>query len=223
MSVRWLEVNTGQWLFSHMSHRLYDVGLYRFVSRVFWRCPTERLLDHYVENVSGSHLEVGVGSGYFLRRTLCREHVHRLTLWDLNKTCLIKAAQKLRSFEPELRHHNILEPLDGVACACQSVGMNYALHCIAGSFKENRRLFQTIHNQLAPGGVFFGATLLQTAGGTTLLSRLGMVVLNALGIFHNRQHRLEDLRAVLEELFPDVDIKLVGNATVFRAVKESLA
>lgn len=212
----------GQWFFSIMSHSLYDLGLYRLVTPYFWRCPTERLMDSYLENISANHLEIGVGSGYFLERTLCADFLSRIVLLDLNRNCLRKSAKRLQAFAPTLCHHNILEPLVAVAGVHEkfsSVAMNYVLHCIPGSFEGNVRIFKHVHDVLHDGGVFFGATLIQKPLRQGFASFLLMRLLNAVGIFHNRQHLIDELRQGLECHFREVDISMVGNAAVFRAVK----
>ena len=117
-------VRLGQLFFSLMSHHLYDIGLYWFVTQRIWRCPRSRLMDNYVENVSDNHLEIGVGSGFFLARTLCADFVRRLVLLDLNERCLSKSAARLKSIAPQTCQHNILDPLKSIEPKFKSVGMN---------------------------------------------------------------------------------------------------
>ena len=209
----------GQMFFSTMSHRVYDTGLYKFVTGSFWRCPTELLLDNYADHISNNHLEVGVGSGYFLRRTLCADFLDRLMLSDLNKRCLAKSGAKLAVFEPEMLKHNIQAPLPACARGFKSVGMNYVLHCIPGRFSRNQAIFRNVHAALETGGVFFGATLIQGKFRQGAASWLLMRALNGLGIFNNRNHRVDELKGALEVYFSKVQVSMVGNAAVFVAVK----
>lgn len=209
----------GQLFFSTMSHNLYDIGLYRFVTGVIWNCPTERLLDNYADNISNNHLEVGVGSGYFLQRTLCTDFQQRLTLSDLNKRCLSKSAARLKAYEPATQRQNVLQPFPLPQRKYASVGMNYVLHCIPGGFRTNRRIFQHIHSVLLDDGVFFGATLVNRPAKAGMASWLFMRLLNALGIFNNQTHNVEELKAALDAVFSRVDVCMVGGAAVFVAVK----
>jgi len=209
----------GQMFFSTMSHRMYDTGLYKFVTGSFWRCPTAVLLDNYADNISSNHLEVGVGSGYFLRRTLCADFLDRLMLSDLNRRCLAKSAAKLAAFAPATLKHNVQAPLPMSARGFKSVGMNYVLHCIPGRFSRNQAIFRNVHAALEEGGVFFGATLIPGKARDGFASWLFMRVLNGLGIFNNSNHRLDELKGALEVYFSKVEISLVGNAAVFVAVK----
>ncbi|NKB98870.1 MAG: methyltransferase domain-containing protein [Pseudomonadales bacterium] len=212
----------GQMFFSIMSHSLYDVGLYRFVTPYIWRCPTSRLMDNYVENISAHHLEIGVGSGYFLKRTMCADFVKRLVLADMNLNCLRKSAKRLRMSTPRICHHNILQPFSPLPlerAKFSSVAMNYVLHCIPGTLSGNQHVFQHVHDLLREGGVFFGATLIQQPVHQGIASWLFMKLLNAVGIFQNGQHTSAELQQALASRFRKVEISMVGNAAVFRAVK----
>jgi len=209
----------GQMFFSTMSHRLYDTGLYKFVTGSIWRCPTALLLDNYADNISNNHLEVGVGSGYFLRRTLCADYLDRLMLSDLNRRCLAKSSSKLAAFAPITLRHNIQRAFPDNVRGFSSVGMNYVLHCIPGRFSANQAIFQNVHAALDKGGVFFGSTLIPGRLGDGIASWLFMRVLNGLGIFNNSNHRVAELKGALEVYFSKVEISMVGNAAVFVAQK----
>ena len=46
----------------------YDRLVHGLSNRFAWRCPTERLLDLYRNNLASRHLEAGVGTGFFIDR-----------------------------------------------------------------------------------------------------------------------------------------------------------
>jgi len=213
----------GQWFFSVMSHRLYEIGLYRFVTTWLWECPTALLLDNYRENTSQNHLEVGVGSGFFLRQTLKpagdRGSLQRLVLVDLNARCLAKSAERLRDQAPEVQRQDLREPMVLRGGAVRSVGINYVLHCIKGSFKENRRVFAHLAAVLEEGGVLFGATLVARPLREGRVAWLLMKTLNLVGIFNNDDHRVDELKHALDASFAKVELTRAGNAVVFRAVR----
>ena len=73
----------------------YDAFVVGFSNRVAWKCPSRLLVGFYNENVSAEHLDVGVGTGYFLDK--CRFPVSspRLTLVDLNPNCLRITAKRV--------------------------------------------------------------------------------------------------------------------------------
>jgi SAM-dependent methyltransferase len=214
-------VARGQRFFSLMSHRLYDLSLYRWITNHIWGCPTQQLIDGYLDNVSNRHLEVGVGTGFLLAKSLTPDYLNQLTLMDLNKSCLIKAGKRLGIFNPELIHQDIAQPLPK-AKRFRSIGINYVLHCVPGSFAHNAKVFKHLSDALEDNGVLFGATLLNSKRHSSLVARLFMRLLNVVGIFHNRTHTLKDLEAALAENFAQVDIQMVGSAAVFTARKERL-
>jgi len=188
-------------------------------NKLIWRCPTALLLDNYADHVSNNHLEGGVGSGYFLRRTLCADFMDRLMLSDLNSRCLAKSGAKLAALSPTMLKHNIQAPLPASARGFKSVGMNYVLHCIPGRFSCNQAIFRNVHAALEQGGVFFGATLIQGRCRDSVASWLLMRALNGLGVFNNTDHRVDELKGALEVYFSKVEVSMAGNAAVFVAVK----
>lgn len=209
----------GQMFFSMMIHKLYDVVLYGFITPFFWKCPTTILMDNYVDNVSSNHLEIGVGSAYFLDNTLSEEFKPRLALMDLNTNCLNKAAKKLQIYRPEIYHQNILDPIDSNIAKFDSIGMNYVLHCVEGSFKKKTHALQHIKSLLNTGGVFYGATLLNGGVSRSWLARCLMRLLNALCIFSNNNDNLTDFCLAMQASFDQVEVRVQGCAVIFKAVK----
>jgi hypothetical protein len=80
-----LDTRAGQAVYSRWTLQLYDLYVLGLSCRLAWRCPASALLPHYDAHVSSHHLDVGVGSGYFLDR--CRFPVPRpaIVLLDLNE------------------------------------------------------------------------------------------------------------------------------------------
>jgi hypothetical protein len=89
---------------------IYDVLVHGLSNRLAWRCPTRRLLDLYRANLSANHLEVGVGTGFFLDRTGA-PRLNRLVLFDIKYHCLERAARRLARFQPALYQVNLLAPI----------------------------------------------------------------------------------------------------------------
>ena len=59
----------GQADYSRTVLRLYDPLVLGPVARYVWRCPSDRLTEHYRRHVRDRHLDVGPGTGYFLERS----------------------------------------------------------------------------------------------------------------------------------------------------------
>lgn len=45
---------------------VYDLYVLGFSNTFVWHCPARLILDFYNEHISRKHLDVGVGTGYFL-------------------------------------------------------------------------------------------------------------------------------------------------------------
>src|SRR3954471_6059932 len=82
------EVNAGQAVYSPFVLAVYDLAVVYLSNQFLWKCPSRRLLEHYNRNVGAVHLDVGVGTGYFLDH--CRFPVSNPTiaLYDLNPNSL---------------------------------------------------------------------------------------------------------------------------------------
>lgn len=70
MSVTAEQVTAGQAVYTKRTLALYDILVLGISNRLIWKCPTARLVDHYNTHLTANHLDVGVGTGYFLDR--CR-------------------------------------------------------------------------------------------------------------------------------------------------------
>lgn len=64
------EVEAGQAVYSPAVLAIYDLYVFGLSNRFAWKCKTANLLQNYNDNISGNHLEIGVGSGFLLDR--CR-------------------------------------------------------------------------------------------------------------------------------------------------------
>ena len=88
----------------------YDRLVHGLSNRFAWRCPTERLLDLYRNNLSSRHLEAGVGTGFFIDRAK-PGGFEQLTLLDINRHCLARSARRLARYQPLLCEANLLAPI----------------------------------------------------------------------------------------------------------------
>ena len=106
--------------------RTYDWIVLGLSNRFLWRCPTAELLRLYDRKVSERHLDVGVGTGYFLHKAKWPVAKPVITLLDLNPNCLTTASRRIRRFTPQTvlrmssRHSRLLGPSSppGFATCC---------------------------------------------------------------------------------------------------------
>ena len=55
----------------------------------------------------------------------------------------------------------MLEPISIDAAGFDSVGINYLLHCLPGSFESKAVSLDHLKSLMKPGAIIFGSTLLQ--------------------------------------------------------------
>ncbi len=213
------EIQAGQAVYNQRTLRMYDFIVLGVSNRLIWRCPTPRQVDHYDKHVSANHLDVGVGSGYFLDNCHFPVESPRLVLMDLNKHSLEFTAERIRRFHPQSVCCNVLSPIDYSDQPFDSIGVNYLLHCLPGSMKDKSVAFDHLSEHLAAGGCLFGATILHQGVKRSLAARWLMRFYNGRGIFSNEQDSLEDLSSALHCRFRHVHIDIVGCVALFSAYK----
>jgi SAM-dependent methyltransferase len=217
MSVTAEQVAAGQAVYTKTVLRAYDFFVLGLSNRLLWKCPTPRLLAHYNRHVTGNHLDVGVGTGYFLDRCRFPSPAPRLALVDLNANSLEYASRRLARYRPRAYLRNVFEPLGLDAPRFDSVALNYLLHCVPGPIRAKAVIFDRLRPLMNPGAVLFGATLLPDGVPLGPLGRRLMALYNAKGIFSNRADTVDGLERALGRRFSDVSIHLVGCAALFSA------
>lgn len=197
---------------------VYDALVLGFSNHRLWRCPTAGLLELYDRNIRDNHLDVGVGTGYYLDR--CRFPVERprLALMDLNPNSLAVAAKRVARLKPETLLRNVLAPIAYDGPGFDSLGLMYLLHCLPGGIDDKAVLFEHLRPLLNPGAVVFGATLVQGDAPRGPLAQRLMDVYNRKGVFSNREDTVDGLTRALNARFAQVEVRLVGCAALFRAV-----
>src|SRR5262249_34164386 len=158
---------------------------------LIWRCPSKHILSLYNGHVTANHLDVGVGTGFFLDRCRFPSEVPRLALMDLNATCLEATGKRVERYRPEVYRANVLEPIPYNSAKFDSIGLNYLLHCLPGTIQSKGGVFQHLKPLLNPGGVMFGATLLHGGVRRNLAAKRLMAFYNSKGIFTNHHDDLD--------------------------------
>ena len=209
------EIAAGHAFYTKRSLAVYDLAILGYFSRVAWRCPARRILEHYDECVSGNHLDVGVGTGWFLDRCTYPTVPPRLALMDLNTECLDVAARRVARYRPEVHVANILEPLSIDAERFDSIGLNYVLHCLPGSIREKAVVFEHLQVLANPGAIVFGATLLHDGVRRNWMARQVMARNNRHGIFSNADDDLVGLEWALAQHLTDAEVEVVGCVGLF--------
>jgi hypothetical protein len=123
----------GQALYMAGFLRVYDTVVLRFNVHLVWRCPTRRLVRLYDDHVSGRHLDIGVGTGYFLDKCHWPTPSPDITLMDLNPSPFEVSAKRHQRFQPKTHQANVLEPFGLSARRFESVGLSLLLHRLPGT------------------------------------------------------------------------------------------
>lgn len=210
---------SGHSVYNRFTLAVYDWYVLGLSNRFIWKCPTERLVAHFNRHVTDNHLDVGVGTGYFLDRCTFPSDSPRIGLLDLNPCSLSRSSRRIARYKPEIYWRNALEPIDLPGGGFDSISLNYLLHCLSGTMTEKAVVFDHLAEHLNPGGTLFGSTLLHDGVTRSLGARWLMALYNRKRIFGNRDDDLDQLRSALEARFPHSGIEIAGCAALFWARK----
>jgi SAM-dependent methyltransferase len=209
----------GAAVYSKLVLKIYDAWVLGFSNRFAWRCPTDSvLLPFYRQHLGRRHLEVGVGSGYYLARAGLT-FAHRLTLLDMNPQSLQAGASHAR-----IPADVVLGDAMAVGDALHSrefdsIALFYLLHCLPGDMASKASVFAGLKKHLSADGVLYGATILGDEAGHNAIGRKLMKVYNRKGIFGNHADTQTGLEAALSRHFGEVQITRQGRVALFTARK----
>jgi SAM-dependent methyltransferase len=206
----------GARVYSDFTLTFYDLFVLGLSNSFFWRCPSSGILDFYNKNISANHLDIGVGTGYFLDK--CQyPATPRIALLDLNPTSLKVTAKRLERYHPTTVVGNVLERLPDTLSTFDSIGLNYLIHCLPGSMREKAVVFRNLKPHLNAGGIIFGTTILGQGVPKNLIAKPLMNFYNKKGIFGNANDTLIDLEQALRENFSNHTVSVVGCVAFFTA------
>lgn len=209
-------VAAGYAIYTRKTLKLYDVVVHGVTNHLIWRCPTRHLRALYDRHVTDRHLDVGVGTGYFLDRATFPFQTPDITLVDPNKACLDRAAARIARYRPTTVAASAFDPLP-VEGPFTSAGLCYLFHCLPGRLADKAIVFDRLKPVLAPDAVVFGATILQGDAPRGWAARRLMATYNKRGTFSNEEDNLDELKAALDARFASVDIQMIGCVALFAA------
>jgi SAM-dependent methyltransferase len=198
---------------------VYDWLLLGGNCRFLWRCPAHHLLKLYNENVTSNHLDIGVGSGYFMDKCRFPSPRPRLVLMDLNHNSLNMAGKRLARYKPETYHRNVLEPFNLDIPPFDSVGIMNLLHCLPGDMKTKGVVFRNISEVLKAEGVLFGSSIMYKGLKKNPMAGKILDMVNRRGIMTNLEDTVDDLKESLDRYFTESSVNVIGYEVLFRARK----
>lgn len=212
---------------------VYDFFVQVLTNTFWWRCSTKSVLvPFFIANTSHNHMEVGAGTGYYLRAKLDHERERpktidnttswpqKLTLVDFHTQCMQKAANRIKSdspVRPELVLANIMEPIPLKAQKFDSISLMYVLHCIPVPPATKGRVFANLKPFLHDEGTLFGSTVLGKGVKHNLIGSFLMWLYNYIGMFGNWRDAPEDFLVSLRDNFEVVESEIVGTVLLFKA------
>jgi hypothetical protein len=209
------QVERGQAVYTKPVLTVYDFVVLGISNRFIWKCPTPRLKEHYERHLTLNHLDVGVGSGYFLDHCRFPPGAPRVALLDENPVALEFAARRIAHYRPETWRWNVLEAITLDTPAFDSVAVGYLLHCLPGSMASKSVVFDNLRPLMSPGAVLFGATLLSHGVERSWAARRLMAIYNKKGIFSNDRDDLDGLHRELNRRFDEVKLEVLGCGALF--------
>ncbi|HET9673904.1 MAG TPA: class I SAM-dependent methyltransferase [Gaiellaceae bacterium] len=210
------EVEAGQRVYTPLVLWGYDLVVLGFSNRFVWRCRSSRMLDRYNIYVGARHLDVGVGTGWFLDHCEWPVETPKVTLLDLNQNSLSAASKRIRRYAPATTQANVLDPVELGDVRFDSIGANYLFHCLPGPLQSKAAtVASNLRPYLASNGVLFGSTILGQGVRHNVLGRRLMRLYNRKGIFSNLEDDKRGLEQGLASHLTDVEVEVVGAVALF--------
>jgi hypothetical protein len=211
------EVAAGAAVYSPFVLALYDLEVLGFELPFVFKCPARRIVGLYDANVSARHLDVGVGTGYFLDKCTFPVAAPEVHLMDLNPTCLETTSRRIARYAPVAHRCNVLEPIRLPLPKFNSIAASNLLHCLPGTMLEKERVVCNLKPFLSEDGVLFGVTVLGEGVEAGALYRYVNGVYNRKSIFSNLRDNARDLGTILASHFATHSVEIVGSLAFFTA------
>jgi len=214
--------------YSRLMLSLYDIWVLGITNFMIWRCPTSTvLLPFFHKNIGeNAHLDVGVGTGYYLAASASQfAKTKNVTLLDLNPNTLDVASARLRKAgykgTIDTVERSVFLPLpDSLHSKFDSISTFFLLHCLPGTFPAKAsHVFSNLSVGLAPGGVLYGSTVLTHGVTHNWAGRLLLRFYNYVGAFGNTEDDAVNLERALKGCFEEVNFRLVGSVALFEGRK----
>ena len=210
-------------IYTHWLLAVYDWWILGVVTTYAWRCPTTSyLLPFFRKHASVKHLDIGVGTGYYLSNAdLPPEAI--VTLVDLNANSLETAQARLGREGTRTVLHDIFEPLPKELGNFDSISPFYLMHCLPGSVEKKCEIFGHLKDRLNDGGCVYGATILGAGVKHNIFGRAILTLGNSKGFFTNRDDSEAGFVNALGAYFGEVEVELQGTVLIVKCSKPKIA
>ncbi len=180
-----------------------------------WGCSKKYIIDNYNKNINSKHLEIGPGTGYFLKKENLNVDLNKLTLIDVNDKILNYSKNNLQSeySKIDILSHDLFTTKIPSNIKFNSVGINYVLHCVPGNLQT--KLDKLISNLGNNEYNLFGASVICDSININLIAEYELIFLNAFGIFNNNYDTYEELNEYLNNRNLNFSLKRHGYVALF--------
>ncbi|MDK7226046.1 methyltransferase domain-containing protein, partial [Proteus mirabilis] len=107
-----------------------------------------------------NHMDIGVGTGFYLKRALA--NINKIALTDLNINSLDYAKKNI--VDDKLTYclqHDIYHKFPNeFNSSFDSISLFYLLHCLPGTMEGKKKVIENISKILTEKGVLYGSTIL---------------------------------------------------------------
>ena len=186
----------------------YDYFVNNINCKYVWKCDQRYIKKLYANNITNKHLEIGPGTGYFIKKY----QFNNLHLVDINQDILNNSKKNLTNNCQNIKIHNqnIFENNNKINEDITSIGMSYVLHCVPNNL--DRSIDKLVENVQTDNQItIFGSTVIPNK--KDLMAMTEIYTLNTLGIFNNINHNKEQLDYIIDKY--NGNIKHVGNVLLF--------
>ena len=186
----------------------YDYFVNNINCKYVWKCDQRYIKKLYANNITNKHLEIGPGTGYFIKKY----QFNNLHLVDINQDILDNSKKNLSNSCQNIKIHNqnIFENNNKINEDITSIGLSYVLHCVPNNLDisiDNLVKNTKNDNQIT----IFGSTVIPNK--KDFLAMTEIYTLNTLGIFNNINHNKDQLECIISKY--NGKIKHVGNVLLF--------
>ncbi len=197
-----LDTHNGVKVYTPTALKLYDWWVLNISNRYAWRCDTDKyLLPHFKNNLGENHMDIGVGTGFYLKRALA--NINKIALTDLNINSLDYAKKNIvdNKLTYCLQHDIYHKFSNEFNSSFDSISLFYLLHCLPGTMEGKKKVIENISKILTEKGVLYGATILGADVEHNFFGNKLMSVYNKKGIFSNYSDSADALEKVLSCFF----------------------
>ncbi|MGX5089126.1 class I SAM-dependent methyltransferase [Enterobacter sp. UPMP2052] len=211
------QTDNGTKVYTPLTLKLYDWWVLNISNQFAWKCPTGQfLLPHFLKHLGHKHLDIGVGSGYYL--TYAPSDC-KISLMDLNTASLNAASARARESQILQKiNHDVFDPYPvHLNNQFDSIAMFYLLHCLPGTMANKAIAIGNAKMALTDGGVLYGATILGNGVNHNSFGKMLMNTYNSKGIFSNKKDSEASLREILSDHFETAEVRVTGTVALFSA------